>query len=94
MGEIRKAMAFAMYMVVVYHALSSHDERPVMVSRPTKDRDEANDLANGLKDGLGDGYKVHVCGVNGGQALEQIFTTLEGAKISADKPQGMPLEPC
>lgn len=93
MGAVGKALAFAMYMVVVYHALSSHDERPVMVSRPTKDREEAKELADALKDGLGDGYKVHVCGVNGGQALEQIFTSLEGARITADKPQETHLEP-
>lgn len=93
MGTVGKALAFAMYMVVVYHALSSHDEKPVMVSRPTKDREEAKELAEALKNGLGDSYKVHVCGVNGGQALEQIFTSLEGARIPADKSQDSRLEP-
>lgn len=81
MKTISKAVAFAMYMAVVYHALSSHDEKPVMVSRPTKDREEAEALAAELGSRLDPRmFSVAVLGIKGGQSLEAIFASLEHLK--------------
>lgn len=88
MGNIKKAVIFAMYMAVVYHALSSHDEKPVMVSRPTKELEEARALAAALEASLDDGYRVEVLGIKGGQGLEAIFDSLERMK----KPQNQSKE--
>lgn len=83
MKTITKAVAFAMYMAVVYHALSSHDEKPVMVSRPVADREEAEELAAALRGSLDPGrFTVAVRGIRGGQGLEAVFSSLEQLKGS------------
>lgn len=92
MNSVTKAVAFAMYMVVVYHALSSHDEKPVMVSRPTKDREEAEALAAELGSRLDSSkYSVAVLGIKGGQSLETVFASLEqlksGNQMQPEQPQ-------
>lgn len=97
MKAITKAVTYAMYMAVVYHALSSHDEKPVMVSRPAADREEAEELADTLKRNLDpDRFTVVVRGIRGGHGLEAVFASLEQLKgssqVEPEQPHAIPAQ--
>lgn len=91
MSTIKKAVAAAVFMVVVYHALSSHDERPVMVSKPFKDEEEAKRLAAEM--GKLEGYSVKIFNVEGGQAVGKLFESFEIRGSAKSRHEGREIEP-
>lgn len=63
------------FVVVVYTALSSHEERPAFVSRPYGTHDEANEAAEGFP-GLPT-FRPKVFKLRDGGALERLYAAFE-----------------